>query len=55
MQDPKLAKWWSVAADFRRHGDDRILLARHFSFSALEYRGTGNEVTATVRLADAPS
>jgi len=28
MQDPKLAKWWSVAADFRRHGDDRILLPK---------------------------
>jgi hypothetical protein len=28
MQDPKLAKWWSVAADFRRHGDDRILVPK---------------------------
>ena len=37
---------------FDTHGRG-ILLARHFSFSALEYRGCGNEVTATVRLADA--
>jgi len=36
---------------FDTHGRG-ILLARHFSFSNLEYRGTGNEVTATVRLAD---
>ena len=28
MQDPKLAKWWAVAADFRRHGDDRILVPK---------------------------
>ena len=37
---------------FDTHGRG-ILLARHFSFSDLEYRGTGNEVLATVRLADA--
>ena len=23
LQDPKLAKWWSEAANYRRHGDDR--------------------------------
>ncbi len=39
---------------FDTHGRG-ILLARHFSFSALEYRGRGNEVTATVSLASAPS
>jgi CheY-like chemotaxis protein/anti-sigma regulatory factor (Ser/Thr protein kinase) len=37
---------------FDTHGRG-ILLARHFSFSALEYRGRGNEVTATVNLAGA--
>jgi CheY-like chemotaxis protein len=37
---------------FDTHGRG-ILLARHFSFSALEYRGRGNEVTATVTLAGA--
>ena len=37
---------------FDTHGRG-ILLARHFSFSALEYRGCGNEVTATVSLAGA--
>ena len=37
---------------FDTHGRG-ILLARHFSFSALEYRGRGNEVTATVSLAGA--
>ena len=39
---------------FDTHGRG-ILLARHFSFSALEYRGRGNEVTATVSLGGAPS
>jgi CheY-like chemotaxis protein/anti-sigma regulatory factor (Ser/Thr protein kinase) len=39
---------------FDTHGRG-ILLARHFSFSALEYRGRGNEVTATVSLAGAPA
>src|SRR5438067_1044652 len=37
---------------FDTHGRG-ILLARHFSFTALEYRGRGNEVTATVSLAGA--
>jgi CheY-like chemotaxis protein/anti-sigma regulatory factor (Ser/Thr protein kinase) len=37
---------------FDTHGRG-ILLARHFSFSALEYRGRGNEVTATVSLVGA--
>ena len=37
---------------FDTHGRG-ILLARHFSFSALEYAGAGNEVTATVRLSGA--
>ena len=32
---------------FHTHGRG-ILMARHFSFSAIEYRGTGNEVVATV-------
>ena len=39
---------------FDTHGRG-ILLARHFSFSAIEYRGRGNEVTATVSLAGAPA
>jgi len=39
---------------FDTHGRG-ILLARHFSFSALEYSGRGNEVTATVSLAGAPA
>ena len=26
LQDPKLAKWWSEAANYRRHGDDRVLV-----------------------------
>ena len=39
---------------FDTHGRG-ILLARHFSFSALEYGGCGNEVTATVRLTGEPS
>ena len=39
---------------FDTHGRG-ILLARHFSFSALEYLGCGNEVTATVSLAGAPA
>ena len=26
LQDPKLAKWWSEAANYRRHGDDRVLI-----------------------------
>jgi len=33
---------------FDRHGRG-ILMARHVSFSAIEYRGCGNEVVATVR------
>ena len=35
---------------FDRHGRG-ILMARHVSFSSLEYRGSGNEVVATVRCA----
>ena len=26
LQDPKLAKWWSEAAGYRRRGDDRVLV-----------------------------
>jgi hypothetical protein len=26
VQDPKLQKWWSEAANYRRHGDDRVLV-----------------------------
>ncbi len=26
LQDPKLAKWWSEAAGYRRRGDDRVLI-----------------------------
>jgi hypothetical protein len=26
LQDPKLAKWWAAAADFRSHGTDRLLV-----------------------------
>ncbi len=26
LQDPKLAKWWAEAANYRRHGDDRVLI-----------------------------
>jgi len=26
LQDPKLTKWWSEAANYRRHGDDRVLV-----------------------------
>ena len=33
---------------FDRHGRG-ILMARHVSFSSIEYRGTGSEVVATVR------
>ena len=40
--DPKRA--------FDTHGRG-ILMARHFSFSAIEYHGSGNEVVATVRTA----
>ena len=25
LQDPKLAKWWAEASNYRRHGDDRVL------------------------------
>ena len=25
-QDPKLAKWWAEASNYRRHGDDRVLV-----------------------------
>jgi DNA-binding response OmpR family regulator len=35
---------------FDRHGRG-ILMARHVSFSSIEYRGTGNEVVATVQCA----
>lgn len=31
MQDPALAEWWSVAADLRRGGFDRILVAPEWS------------------------
>ena len=33
---------------FDRHGRG-ILMARHVSFSSIDYRGCGNEVVATVR------
>ena len=36
------------ARAFDTHGRG-ILMARHFSFHALEYRGCGNEVVATIR------
>jgi hypothetical protein len=36
------------ARAFDTHGRG-ILMARHFSFHSLEYRGCGNEVVATVR------
>ena len=26
LQDPKLAKWWAEAANYRRRGDDRVLV-----------------------------
>ena len=26
MQDPKLAKWWAEAANYRRRGEDRVLV-----------------------------
>lgn len=39
---------------FDTHGRG-IVLARHFSFNALEYRGRGNEVTATITLDGAPA
>jgi DNA-binding response OmpR family regulator len=42
--DPKRA--------FDRHGRG-ILMARHVSFSSIEYRGTGSEVVATVRCSNA--
>ena len=28
LQDPKLAKWWSEAAGYRRRGEDRVRCAR---------------------------
>ena len=31
LQDPKLAKWWAEAADYRRHGDDRVLVPAPWS------------------------
>lgn len=37
---------------FHTHGRG-ILMARHFSFSAIEYRGAGNEVVATLRTVSA--
>jgi hypothetical protein len=33
--------------------DRGILMARHVSFSSIEFRGCGNEVVATVRCAPA--
>jgi len=36
---------------FDRHGRG-ILMARHVSFSSIEYRGTGSEVVATVRCSE---
>ncbi|MEO6259367.1 MAG: response regulator [Thermoanaerobaculia bacterium] len=37
---------------FHTHGRG-IMMARHFSFSAIEYRGAGNEVVATLRTVSA--
>jgi hypothetical protein len=31
LQDPKLAKWWAEAANYRRHGDDRVLVPAPWS------------------------
>ena len=31
LQNPSLAEWWSVAANLRRHGDDRILVPTPWS------------------------
>lgn len=46
LQDPDLAEWWSVAADLRRGGVDRILVAADWSPSIDELCAAGTKGVA---------
>jgi hypothetical protein len=46
LQDPKLAKWWSEAASYRRRGDDRVLVPAPWTSTIEELCASG--VTAEV-------
>jgi hypothetical protein len=41
LQDPKLAKWWAEAANYRRHGDDRVLVPAPWSPTITELCDAG--------------
>jgi len=41
LQDPKLAKWRAEAADYRRHGDDRVLVPAPWSPTITELVDAG--------------
>ncbi len=45
LQDPKLAKWWAAAAEFRRGGFDRILLPAPWMPTITETLDTGLRAT----------
>ena len=57
LQDPKLAKWWEKAAEFRRSGFDRILLPAPWMPTIGEQldRGVRAEIFAHELLRCAPS
>jgi len=46
LQDPKLAKWWSEAASYRRRGDDRVLVPAPWTSTIEQLCASG--VTAEV-------
>ncbi len=41
LQDPKLAKWWAEASNYRRHGDDRVLVPAPWSPTITELLDAG--------------
>jgi hypothetical protein len=41
LQDPKLAKWWAEAANYRRHGDDRVLVPAPWTQTITELCAAG--------------
>ena len=41
LQDPKLAKWWAEASNYRRHGDDRVLVPAPWSPTITELVDAG--------------
>ena len=41
MQDPKLQKWWAEASNYRRHGDDRVLVPAPWSPTITELIDAG--------------